>query len=45
MTTTETIISEAAEKYRNWGKWGAEDQFGTLNYIYNIPRKLDGRMR
>src|SRR6266581_9777953 len=33
MTTTEMIIAEAAGKYRNWGKWGADDQLGTLNYI------------
>lgn len=31
--TTEAIIIEAAEKYRNWGKWGEQDQLGTLNYI------------
>jgi len=33
MTETEAAIIAAAEKYRNWGKWGAEDQIGTLNYI------------
>src|ERR1700745_4527263 len=22
---------EAAEKYKNWGKWGANDEIGTLN--------------
>jgi kynurenine formamidase len=33
MTDTEIIIAESAEKYRNWGKWGADDQLGTLNYI------------
>lgn len=33
MADTETIIAEAAAKYRNWGKWGADDQLGTLNYI------------
>ena len=26
-------LIEAAEKYRNWGKWGPDDEFGTLNYI------------
>jgi kynurenine formamidase len=30
--TAETIHS-AAEKFRNWGRWGADDQVGTLNYI------------
>jgi kynurenine formamidase len=24
---------EVAERVRNWGKWGAADQLGTLNYI------------
>ena len=33
MTKTEIIITDAAEKYRNWGTWGADDQLGTLNYI------------
>jgi kynurenine formamidase len=33
MTETETIIMEAAKKYRNWEKWGSEDQLGTFNYI------------
>ncbi len=27
------VIHQAFEKYRNWGKWGPEDQLGTLNYI------------
>jgi hypothetical protein len=38
MATTEMIINEAAEKFRNWGKWGADDQPGTLNYI--TPEKI-----
>jgi kynurenine formamidase len=38
MSETEQLIVEAAEKYRNWGKWGAEDQLGTLNYI--TPAKV-----
>lgn len=33
MARTDEIIQEAARKYRNWGKWGAKDQLGTLNYI------------
>jgi kynurenine formamidase len=33
LANTETLIIETAEKYRNWGKWGEEDQLGTLNYI------------
>jgi kynurenine formamidase len=27
------IIREAGKKYSNWGKWGADDELGTLNYI------------
>lgn len=27
------IIRETGAKYRNWGKWGTEDELGTLNYI------------
>jgi kynurenine formamidase len=25
-------IRKAADKYKNWGKWGPEDEIGTLNY-------------
>jgi kynurenine formamidase len=30
---TETIINEAAERYRNWGRWGEDDERGTLNFV------------
>src|SRR5262249_25129563 len=29
---TRQDIREAAEKYKNWGKWGPNDEVGTLNY-------------
>ena len=29
---TRQDLREAAEKYKNWGKWGANDEIGTLNY-------------
>src|SRR5438067_907149 len=29
---TRQDLREAAEKYRNWGKWGPADEIGTLNY-------------
>src|SRR5262249_4779272 len=29
---------EVAQRVRNWGKWGADDQLGTLNYI--TPEKI-----
>src|SRR5262245_52884891 len=25
-------LRQAAEKYKNWGKWGPNDEIGTLNY-------------
>ena len=32
------VVTEAVEKYRNWGKWGPDDELGTLNYI--TPQKI-----
>src|SRR5262245_28811477 len=29
---TRQDMREAAEKYKNWGKWGPTDEIGTLNY-------------
>jgi len=29
---TRQDLREAAEKYKNWGKWGPKDEIGTLNY-------------
>ncbi len=29
---TRQDLREAAEKYKNWGKWGPDDEVGTLNY-------------
>ena len=29
---TRQDLREAAEKYRNWGRWGPADEIGTLNY-------------
>ncbi len=29
---TRQDMREAAEKYKNWGKWGPDDEIGTLNY-------------
>ncbi len=31
-------VRELARKFRNWGKWGAADELGTLNYI--TPEKI-----
>jgi kynurenine formamidase len=27
------VVHAAVEKYRNWGRWGPEDELGTLNFI------------
>src|SRR3712207_229089 len=29
---TRTDIEAAAERLKNWGKWGPDDEIGTLNY-------------
>ena len=29
---TRQDMREAAEKYKNWGKWGPNDEIGTLKY-------------
>jgi len=29
---TRQDLRDAAEKYKNWGKWGPKDEIGTLNY-------------
>ena len=26
-------IREASDKLKNWGRWGADDQIGTLNHV------------
>ncbi|WP_371931439.1 cyclase family protein [Glutamicibacter sp. MNS18] len=31
-------IAEAAERYRNWGRWGDDDVLGTLNFITEAKR-------
>ena len=31
-------IAEAAERYRNWGRWGEDDVLGTLNFIDDAKR-------
>ena len=27
------ILRETAEKCKNWGRWGPDDEIGTLNFI------------
>ena len=31
-------ITEAAERYRNWGRWGEDDVLGTLNFVDDAKR-------
>ena len=38
ITVNKNAIYEAAEKLTNWGRWGADDQIGTLNYV--TPRDI-----
>src|ERR1700747_3370222 len=30
---TRQDLAEAAEKYKNWGRWGPNDEIGTLNHV------------
>ena len=32
MRVTHALLDEYAEKYKNWGRWGDDDEIGTLNY-------------
>jgi hypothetical protein len=40
---TRQDMREAAEKYKNWGKWGPNDEIGTLNYT--APEDIIGAAR
>ena len=33
ITVGKKAIAEASEKLKNWGRWGKDDQIGTLNHI------------
>ncbi len=35
---TPALLEEYCERFRNWGKWGPDDEIGTLNYI--TPAKI-----
>ena len=35
---TPELLDEYCERFRNWGKWGPDDEIGTLNYI--TPAKI-----
>ena len=36
--SNEETLRQLALQVRNWGKWGPEDEIGTLNYI--TPEKI-----
>ncbi|MGY1733297.1 cyclase family protein [Geodermatophilus sp. SYSU D01045] len=38
-TDPETAIEAAAERCSNWGRWGAEDVLGTLNFLTEDKRR------
>src|SRR6516162_4097450 len=33
ITVGKKAIADATEKLKNWGRWGKDDQIGTLNHI------------
>ena len=36
-------IADASEKLKNWGRWGKDDQIGTLNHV--TPEDMSRRRR
>ncbi|GAA0954838.1 cyclase family protein [Actinocorallia libanotica] len=38
-TDPEGAIAEAAAKYSNWGRWGADDVLGTVNFLTEAKRR------
>lgn len=38
MDITTDLLDEYCNRYRNWGRWGADDELGTLNHI--TPAKI-----
>jgi hypothetical protein len=41
---TRKDLAEAAEKYKNWGRWGPEDEIGTLNHTSPADRSAGSRI-
>ena len=42
---TRDDLRDAAEKYKNWGKWGPDDEIGTLNYTSRGRHRRRGAAR
>ncbi len=38
------VLRDLCERYRNWGRWGPDDQIGTLNYITPAKVIASGRL-
>lgn len=38
MTALTDALADAAQRYRNWGRWGPDDVLGTLNFIDDAKR-------
>lgn len=46
ITANRAAIYEAAEKLSNWGRWGNDDQIGTLNLVTEgHVREADGLIK
>ena len=40
----ERAIAAAAQRYSNWGRWGADDGLGTVNFLDEAKRAASGRL-
>lgn len=38
------VVREMSLKYRNWGRWGADDELGSLNFVTAEMRALAARL-
>ncbi|MBO68850.1 MAG: hypothetical protein CL398_11135, partial [Acidiferrobacteraceae bacterium] len=41
---TELEVAQYVESLTNWGRWGAEDELGTVNFIDHEKRKQAARL-
>jgi kynurenine formamidase len=42
--SAEEAVTEAAARYRNWGRWGLDDVLGTVNFIDEAKRRQAARL-
>ena len=38
------LIKEKSERNKNWGKWGPDDEWGTVNYVGDEERKAAAQL-